>query len=187
MLAGTVHFRPMVNGDSGFMPRSYSRAMELLQPPLGEEALRYLRAVGVSDVVARGDHPLPLRAAFGEERIYGVPDGTRAQAPAPGGLEGPLLWGRDGIVVDTGASRTIHRVAFEIGDADWIAAPWVDVSADGVLWERLSGAASLADAVVSLGLDQRHGRGEVRFAARTARWVRLDPRVPARPPLVWVD
>jgi hypothetical protein len=187
MLAGVVHFRPMLNGDSGFMPRPYSRAMELLQPPLGAEALRYLRAVGVRDVVSRTDEPLPLLAAFGGERVYGVPDGEKASAPVPGILTGPTAWGRDGIVVDTGASRTIRRVTFEIGDAEWIANPWVDVSADGVTWERLVAEASLADAVVSLGQDPRHGRGEVLLAARTARWVRLDPRVPARPPLVWVD
>ena len=187
MLAGVVHFRPMLNGDSGFMPRPYSRAMELLQPPLGAEALRYLRAVDVRDVVSRADEPLPLAATFGGERVYGVPEGERAKVPMPGTLAGPTEWGRDGIVVDSGASRKIHRVTFEIGDAEWIAAPWVDVSADGVAWERLIAEASLADAVVSLGQDPRHGRGEVRFAARTARWVRVDPRVPARPPLVWVD
>ncbi len=119
--------------------------------------------------------------------MYGVPGGEVARAPVPGTLTGPTAWGPDGIVVDSGAVRTIHRVTFEIGDAEWIAAPWVDVSADGVTWERLIAEASLADAVVSLVQDPRHGRGEVRFAPRAARWVRVDPRVPARPPLVWVD
>jgi hypothetical protein len=75
MLAGVVHFRPMLNGDSGFMPRSYSRAMEVLQPPLGEEGMRYLRAIGVRDVVSRADEPLPLVAAFGDESVYEVPGG----------------------------------------------------------------------------------------------------------------
>ena len=187
MLAGVVHFRPMLNGDSGFMPRSYSRAMELLQPPLGAEAQRYLRAVGVRDVVSRTDEPLPEAARFGEERIYGVPEGEVAQAPALGTLTGPTVWERDGIVVDTGASRTIHRVTFEIGDGEWIAFPRVDVSADGIAWERVAAEASLADAVVALGLDPPHGRGEVRFASRATRWRRLDPRVPARPPRGWVD
>jgi hypothetical protein len=187
MLAGVVHFRPMVNGDSGFMPRSYSRAMELLQPPLGAEALRYLRAVDVRDVVSRAEQALPLVATLGDERVYGVPAGDSARAPRRAALTGPTAWGPDGIVVDTGASRALHRVTFEVGDQDWIAAPWVDVSADGVTWERVTAAASLADAVVSLGEDPPHGLGEVRFAPRTARWLRVDPRVPARPPLVWVD
>ena len=187
MLAGVVHFRPMLNGDSGFMPRSYSRAMEVLQHPLGAEGLRYLRAVGVRDIVTRAEEPLPLLTAFGDERVYAVPDGDRARAPVRGALTGPATWGPDGIVVDAGASRTMQRVTFEIGDAEWISDPWVDVSPDGVTWERVIAQASLADAVVSLVIDPRHGQGEVRFAARTARWVRLDPRVPARPPLVWVD
>jgi hypothetical protein len=187
MLAGVVHFRPMLNGDSGFMPRPYSRAMEVLQPPLGEEGLRYLRAIGVRDVVSRADEPLPVVAAFGDERVYGVPDGEAARAPLGATATGPTWWSPDGIVVDTGASRAIRRVVFEVGDAEWIAAPWVDLSPDGVTWERVIAEASLADAVVALGDDPRHGRGEVRFAPREARWVRVDPRVPARPPLVWVD
>ena len=29
--------------------------------------------------------------------------------------------------------------------------------------------------------DPRHGRGAVRFAPTTARYLRLDPRLPARP------
>jgi hypothetical protein len=40
--------------------------------------------------------------------------------------------------------------------------------------------ASLADATLSLMKDPRHGRGEVRFAPQTARFLRLDPRLPAR-------
>jgi hypothetical protein len=187
MLAGTVHFRPMLNGDSGFMPRSYSRAMELLAPPLGEEALRYLRAVGVGDVVIRSDAPLPLRARFGDERVYAVPPGAAAQLPAPATLTGATAWERDGVVVDLGASREVRRVTFEIGDAEWIAAPRVEISADGVAWERVQAQASLADAVVGLGRDQAHGRGEIRFAPLVARWLRIDPRVPMRPPLVWVE
>jgi hypothetical protein len=187
MLAGTVHFRPMLNGDSGFMPRSYSRAMELLVPPLGEEALRYLRAAGVSDVVTRGEESLPEEARFGDERVYAVPDGPAAEAPAAANLTGPTAWAGDGVVVDLGSTREIRRVTFEIGDAEWIAAPVVDLSADGVTWERVTAEASLADAVVALGRDQAHGRGELRFAPRAARWLRIDPRVPMRPPLVWVE
>ena len=97
--------------------------------------------------------------------------------PTAGGGTASPSTGR-GLTIRRGPSRSRRG---------WIAAPWVDVSADGVTWERLTAEASLADAVVALGLDPRHGRGEVRFTARAARWVRLDPRVPARPPLVWVD
>lgn len=187
MLEGVVHFRPMLNGDSGFMPRPYSRAMELLLPPLDAEALRYLRAVDVREVVTRGEEQLPLLATFGDERVYGVPDGDRARLPAVATVAGATAWLRDGAVADSGAMRTMARVTFEIGDAEWIADPWVDLSADGVTWERVAATASLADAVVALNADPRHGRGEVRFPPRAARWLRLDPRVPARPPLLWVD
>jgi hypothetical protein len=119
--------------------------------------------------------------------VYEVPGGEAAGAPRAATATGPTSWSPDGIVVDTGALRAIRRVVFEIGEREWVAEPWVDVSPDGVTWERVAAEASLADAVVALGLDPRHGRGEVRFAPRDARWVRVDPRVPARPPLVWVD
>src|SRR4029434_773702 len=43
MLEQTVHWRPLLNGDSGFMPRPYTREMEVLTSPAGEDALRLLR------------------------------------------------------------------------------------------------------------------------------------------------
>jgi hypothetical protein len=187
MLDGVAHFRPLLNGDSGFMPRPYSRAMELLQPPLGEEALRFLRGAGVRDVVSRMELPLPLTASFGAERAYAVPDGARAAIPRPAGRTGPTAWTRDGIVIDLGDQRTVERVVFEIGEAEWIAEPRVEVSPDGARWERVAATASLGDAVAALYADPRAGRGEVRFAPRSARWLRIDPRVPARPPLLWTD
>jgi hypothetical protein len=187
MLAGTVHFRPLLNGDSGFMPRPYTRAMEVLQLPLREEGLRYLRAAGVRDVVSRTPLELPVLADFGDERVYGVPAGDVARVPAPAIATGAVAWTRDGIVIDAGSVRTLQRVVFEVGDAEWIPDPWVEVSHDGVTWQWVAGRASLADAVVALNADPRHGRGEVRFATQDARWVRIDPRVPARPPLVWIE
>ena len=187
MLDGVAHFRPLVNGDSGFMPRPYSRAMELLQPPLGEEALRFLRAAGVREVVSRGEVGLPVLAILGDERIHAVPDGAVAAPPPPAERSGPTAWTPQGTVVDLGAPRTVGRVVFEVGEAEWVAEPSVEVSRDGVRWERVAAAASLADAVAALYADPRAGRGEVRFAPTEARWVRIDPRVPARPPLLWVD
>jgi hypothetical protein len=180
MLDGTAHFRPLVNGDSGFVPRPYTRAMELLQEPLGEDALRLLRAVGVSDVVARSDEALPLQARFTEERIYAVPAGAAA-APVSPGTASPTLWSADGITLDLGEARPVERVAFEVSDADWIARPRVAVAVDTQTWTEVEATASLADATLSLIKDPRHGRGEVRFAPQTARYVRLDRRLPARP------
>jgi hypothetical protein len=175
MLDGLAHLRPLVNGDSGFMPRPYSRAMELLQPPLDEEAWRFLRAVDVRDVVWGG-------------RADAVPAGERAVIPAPGALGGPTSWSRDGIVVDLGALREVRRVVFVMGDTPWVASPRVEASLDGRTWTPVPGAtARLGDAVLALYADPRGGRGEVRFAPYRARWLRLDPALPARPPLVWAD
>jgi len=180
MLDGTAHFRPLVNGDSGFGPRSYTRTMELLQEPLGGDALRLLRAVGVSDVVSRSDEPLPIEARFFEAKIYAVPPGSAA-APVSAGVAMPTLWSPEGVTLDLGEARPIDRVVFEPSEADWVARPRVAVSIDKETWTDVDAAASLADATLSLMEDPRHGRGELRFAPCTARYVRLDPRLPARP------
>jgi hypothetical protein len=180
MLDGTAHFRPLVNGDSGFVPRPYTRTMELLQEPLGDDALRLLRAADVRDVVARSDEALPPAIRFGEDRIYGVPAGESATAVASGEAA-PTLWTNDGAILDLGAPRSIDRVVFELSDADWVARPRVEISVDKQTWTELEATASLADATLSLMKDPRHGRGEVRFPLQTARYVRLDPRLPARP------
>jgi len=180
MLDGLAHFRPLVNGDSGFVPRPYTRAMELLQEPLGGDALRLLRAVGVSDVASRSDEPLPVQARFFEARIYAVPSGPAA-APVPAGVPASTLWSAEGITLDLGEARPVGRVAFELSEADWLARPRLAVSVDKEAWTEVEATASLADATLSLIRDPRHGQGEVRFERRAARYVRLDPRLPARP------
>jgi hypothetical protein len=154
--------------------------MELLQEPLGDDALRLLRAVDVRDVVARRDEALPLAVRFGEDRIYGVPPGEAAAVVGPGG-PAPTLWSAEGLLLDLGEARLVERVAFEVSDADWVARPRVAVSLDHQSWTDVEATASLADATLSLMRDPRHGRGEVRFAATNARYIRLDPRLPARP------
>jgi hypothetical protein len=183
MLDGTAHFRPLVNGDSGFVPRPYTRTMELLQAPLAEDALRLLRAIGVSDVVARSDEALPLQARFAEERIYAVPAGPAAATVSPGAAT-PTLWSAEGITVDLGEARSINRVTFELSEGDWLARPRLAVSLDQRTWTEVEATASLADATLSLIKDPRHGQGEVRFTPQTARYFRLDPRLPARPGLL---
>ncbi|HEY2945336.1 MAG TPA: hypothetical protein VGN09_23075 [Vicinamibacteria bacterium] len=180
MLDGTIHFRPLVNGDSGFVPRPYTRAMELLQEPLAEDALRLLRAVGVSDVVAGPDAALPVQARFAEKWIYAVPPGEAA-LPVSAGTASPTLWSAEGITLDLGEARPVERVAFELSEADWIARPRVALSIDHRMWTEVEATASLADATLSLMRDPRHGQGELRFAPVRARYLRLDPRLPARP------
>jgi len=179
MLDGLAHFRPLVNGDSGFMPRPYTRAMELLQPPLGEEAARLLRAVGVRHVVTHAAAPWPEVARFEEERISEVPPGDTAE-PAKPGRPLPTLWTPQGIVADAQTPAILEGVGFEIDESPWVDRPRVEVSADGLSWTEVPARASLADATLALLRDPRHGRALVRFAPTRGRYVRIDPRLPAR-------
>jgi len=186
MLQGVAHFRPLVNGDSGFVPRPYARALEMLSGPVPtDEGLRFLRGVGVQHVVTRRDMPLPLLARFGDERIQALPAGEAAQ-PVAAGRPVAVTWRSGGALLDLGAAQALERVSFEIDDGAWVERPRLFFSLDGARWEAAEGWASLADGTMSLGLDPRHGRGEVRFPLRTTRFVRLDPALPARPGLLWV-
>jgi hypothetical protein len=63
MLHATVHRRPILNGYSGFRPRSYVEHFERLRTFPAPEALAYLRALGVADVVIH---------ARGFEEMYGA-------------------------------------------------------------------------------------------------------------------
>jgi hypothetical protein len=180
MLEAVAHFRPLLNGDSGFVPRHYTRAMELFEPGLSEEGLRLLRAFGVRHVVSRRELGLPLLAELEGDRIHAVPPGEAAAAPSAGTAV-PSLWGPGGVLVDLGEPRPIGSVGFELGEQPWIDRPRIEVSVDGGRWEQLEGRASLAAAVVSLTRDPRRGRGEARFPPRSVRYVRLDPRLPLRP------
>jgi hypothetical protein len=185
MLDGTAHWRPLVNGDSGFMPRPYTREMELLTEPAGEDALRLLRALDVRHVVSREPLALPVAFAGVEERVYDVPPGPAAQVAVPG-VDVPTWWTASGVVVDLGTPRPVEAVAFEVSDAPWIDAPAVEVSSDFASWTRVAARASLADATLSLLRDPRHGMGEVTFPSVTARFVRVPLAVPAQPGLLRV-
>ena len=185
MLDGTAHWRPLVNGDSGFMPRPYTREMELLTAPGSDEALRLLRAIDVRHVVGREALPLPVVFAAAEERIYAVTPGPAARVPQPGTAV-PTWWTATHVVADLGVARSVESVVFEVSDAPWVDAPSVDVSTDGVIWTPVAARASLADATLSLLRDPRHGVGEVTFPRVTARLVRVPLAVPARPGLLRV-
>jgi hypothetical protein len=168
MLDGIAHWRPLVNGDSGFVPRPYTRALELLAGDDEEEKRRFLRAAGVAQV-----------AWTGAERIEAVPAGPAARAPSPLPAAA-TLWAGGATVLDLQQPRPVARVAFELDERAWVRSPRVDVSNDGKEWTRVAAAASLADATVSLYADPRHGRGEIVFAPVIARFVRVDPLLPAR-------
>jgi hypothetical protein len=185
MLQGIAHFRPLVNGESGFLPRPYAREMSLLAGDgVSEDALRFLRAVGVSHVVTRDDRDLPLLARLGDERVYGIPAGEKAHVVRAGRAY-PTLWEVRGCTLDLGEPAPLRRLIFEVSDEPWVARPRLAFSMDGIAWQEATGRASLADAALSLIADPRHGLGEIRVAPTTARYVRLDPSLPARPGILW--
>jgi hypothetical protein len=179
MLDGVAHWRPLVNGDSGFVPRPYTRALELLHEGGPEEASRLLSAFGVTHAITREEWPWPLLADLGGERVYAVPAGE-APAPVAAGTPVAALWEGPRATLDLGAARAVDRVSFEMDERPWVARPHVEVSLDGSAWTRVQAEASLLDATVALYRDPRHGRGEVRFERVVARFLRLDPRLPAR-------
>jgi hypothetical protein len=190
MLDGLAHGRPLVNGDSGFIPRPFDRAMELLEHGLDAESLRFLRAVGVRHVTVplpTGEggspaEPLPgVRevARFERERVLEIAGGPQAAVVAAG-EPAPTRWSPAGLLLTFPEPRTVGCVAFELSDAPWLTHPRVEASLDGAAWEPLDATASLADATLSLYRDPKHARGEVRFAPRELRFLRLPPDLPAR-------
>jgi hypothetical protein len=166
MLDGVAHWRPLLNGDSGFVPRPYTRALELLGGADGEEAMRFLRAAGVTHMITGGS-------------VQAVPDGAAAEV-VPMLSPAATLHTRAGVIVDLGAPRRVDRLTFEVDERPWITSPALDVSLDGVAWTALAARASLADATLSLYRDPLGGRGAVRFPVVTTRFLRLDPRLPVR-------
>jgi hypothetical protein len=157
---------------------------------MNDDALRLLRAVGARHIVASVSDPapagLPLVAEFGKERVYAVPDGERSREVSSGSAT-PVRASPAGLLLDLGTPREIRRIAFQISDAPWVRRPILAFSDDGAAWTELYGFASLGDAALSLYRDPRRGKGEVRFAPTVARYVRLDPRLPARSGTVGVD
>jgi hypothetical protein len=179
MLDSVEHFRPLVNGDSGFIPRSYDRAMELCELPLTEDAMRFLRAVGVRHVVTAARLPLPVAERFADAAAYDVPVGDRA-AVIEAGRSVPTLWTPDGPLIDLGAPIRVDRITFTLGDGPWVAEPRVWYSTDGEAWSEVRGNASLADATLSLTRDPVAASGAVSLPPLRARFVRLDAALPAR-------
>jgi hypothetical protein len=174
MLEGLAHFRPLLNGYSGYTPRHYRWLEQLLDDPASPEALRYLRAVGVEHVVARQDLALPLAARFGEERVHAVPEGEAAREPTNGQPES-AHWHEGGVVtVDLGAPRPVGRLVVPIGEQPWSAPSRLEVSLDGRAFEAVGDASfSLADATLSVARRPLDARAELRFRCRLARFIRL--------------
>jgi len=142
--------------------------------------VRFLRAVGVTQVVARDGVDLPVAADFGSEKVFAVIPGPSATAVEPGEPL-PTRWSDAGLVVDLGAPRRVSGLVFEPGEGPWAARPRLQSSRDGQTWEDVEATASLADATLSLYRDPRHGRGALRFPPREARFLRVGRDVPLRP------
>jgi hypothetical protein len=182
MLEGLAHRRPLLNGYSGLTPRHYTWLHELLDGPRGPatpEALRLLRAVGATHVIAGRELALPLAARFGECRIYQVPPGEATRLAE----EGPpraALWSPGQVTVDLGQPQRVERVGFAIGEWPWRDRPRVELSRDGVSWERVAGRARLDEAVLALMRDPTRARATFAIEPRVARFVRLRG-LPVRP------
>jgi hypothetical protein len=69
MLASTIHWHPIVNGYSGFIPPSYQRAFDALRGFPDERALSALHALGITHVVIRRDEFIGLQGLAQYEAI----------------------------------------------------------------------------------------------------------------------
>jgi hypothetical protein len=70
MLHATRHWRPLVNGYSGFTPDSYGAHYDALMSFPDDSAIAYLRALGVTHVAV---HANWFVEQFGEERLARIP------------------------------------------------------------------------------------------------------------------
>jgi hypothetical protein len=68
-----------------------------------------------------------------------------------------------------------------------VSVPLLEASADGQAWMAVAAQASLADATMSLYEDPLRGRGAVLFEPVSARFLRVDPRLPSRAVAFEVD
>jgi hypothetical protein len=118
--------------------------------------------------------------------VLELEQGPVAEAVHPAEAVG-TRWSSEGVLLTLPEPRAVGRVVFELSDAPWVAQPKVEASLDGVTWEPVDATASLADATLSLYRDPKHARGEIRFAPREVRFVRLGATIPAREGALEVD
>jgi hypothetical protein len=125
-------------------------------------------------------------ATFERERVLELGEGPAAEAIHPADAVG-TRWSSAGVLLTLPEPRPIGRVVFELSDAPWVAQPKLEASLDAVSWEELEASASLADATLSLYQDPKRARGEIRFAPRVVRFLRLTATLPARGGALEVD
>jgi hypothetical protein len=73
MLHATVHWKPLLNGYSGFIPTSYRRHADALRSFPDPDSLEYLRQLGVTHVVVHENLFLEVRGQERFDRIAGTP------------------------------------------------------------------------------------------------------------------
>jgi hypothetical protein len=74
VLASTAHWKPLLNGYSGFTPPSYVRRAEILRHFPDEEAIAELRRSRVTHVMVHAERYAPTRATAVSERLAAMPD-----------------------------------------------------------------------------------------------------------------
>jgi hypothetical protein len=82
MLHSTRHWRPLLNGYSGFTPASYWEHTEALEAFPDASAIAYLRAVGVTHVAV---HANWFAERFGEARLDRIPEAPGLRRLLDGG------------------------------------------------------------------------------------------------------
>jgi hypothetical protein len=86
MYASTFHWQPMLNGYSGFYPRSYLELLEETRDFPEEAALDYLKRRGVELIVLHGRFMKPDQLGDWAARLIARPDIEQvAQFPEQGG------------------------------------------------------------------------------------------------------
>jgi hypothetical protein len=173
MLDGLAHLRPLVNGYSGVTPRHHAWAAETLEPADAPEALRYLRAIGVTHVVAAGKLALPPLATFETHTVFAVPAGEAA-APITPAQPAAVLVSGDAATLDLGAAAEVERLTFRPPDAPPANEARVQLSLDGRSWQDVDARLSLAATALSLAVDPARGQAELRWPRRRARFVRVE-------------
>ena len=83
MLHATVHWRPMLNGYSGFLPRSYVTHYERLRSFPDPASIAYLREIGVTHVAVHTDL---FAAKWGGDQLSAIEDAValRPAVTSPG-------------------------------------------------------------------------------------------------------
>jgi len=186
MVESTRHWRPLVNGYSGFLPAGYYLRRVLASFP-DERSLALLRGLGVRYAVVN-DRDYRRDAASPCARLDAAPAaGARLAFGEPGGCVVELT-GAAPAPADAGVPLPVARIVSSSGEelvadaAGRLAHPWsqaVESASSGWLQVDLAAPARVATVVLHLGrrfgLYLRQYRVETSLDGRTWRTVRDEP------------